>query len=251
MPRPDPKEKLDALKPKEGPSKAIIAAIVVVVLVLGGFAALIVSQTGGSDSTKGTALPKGAIADGNGIVAYPGVAKKGVPTVDLYEDFQCPICNELEKANGSDIYAMGKSGQIKLVYHMMTFLDQNEHNTASALAANAGYCAADAGKFPEYHKANYAGQPAQEGAGYTVADVKKFGRQAGITGSALKTFDSCVDANKYAKYVQATETRSGKNGVNSTPSVFINGKQLDQNSQDYSSLLSQPGSFPKVLKAHS
>lgn len=250
MPRPDPKEKLDALKPKQGPSQMIIAVVVVIVLVLGGVIALIASQSGGDPSTNGSSLPKGAIKDGDGIVAYPGAAQKGAPRVDLYEDFQCPICNELEKTNGSTINAMAKSGKIKLVYHMMTFLDQNEGNTASSLAANASYCAADAGKFPEYHKANFAGQPAQEGVGYTVADVKKFGKQAGITGDALKKFNTCVDDNTYADYVKATETRSEKNGVNGTPSVFFNGTQLDQNSQDYAALLSQKGSFTTVLKSH-
>ncbi|NNG40358.1 thioredoxin domain-containing protein [Flexivirga sp. ID2601S] len=249
MPRPDASQKLAASKPKDGPSKGLIASIVAVVLVIGVVAAVFVNQAGKSSTYSGGA-PKGGTSDAKGLVAYPNVTlKPGAPTVDLYEDFQCPICNDLEKANGEQIMAKAKSGDIKLVWHLMTFLQDNLQNApASAIAANGLYCAADAGKTAEYHAANFAGQPAKEGAGYSVADIKKFGKEAGISGGALDTFNKCVDDNKYKDYVAKTAENAGKDGVTGTPTIKFNGKAVSNSSPEYTQLLQQPGSFDAVLK---
>lgn len=251
MPRPDASQRLAAAKPKQGPSQALIASIVAVVLVLGAITTFVIVHNSSSSTKVAVAeTPVGGLPNGNGINPYPNVKlQAGAPTVDLYEDFQCPVCKELETNNDSQINAAAQSGKIKLIYHMMTFLDGNFGNTASALAANASYCAAADGKFAEYHHQNYLGQPATEGTGYTAAQVKQFGQKAGITGAALTTFNQCVDANTFAKYVAATETQSGKNGVDSTPSIFFNGKELSKSSQQYAQLLQQPNTFDSVLQS--
>ncbi|WP_265447459.1 DsbA family protein [Flexivirga meconopsidis] len=249
MPRPDASQKLADSKPKDGPSKGLIASVVAVILVIGVVAAVFVTQANKSSSYSG-GVPKGGTSDATGLRAYPDVKlKAGAPTVDLYEDFQCPVCNQLEKSNGEQILAKAKSGDIKLVWHLMTFLQDNLQNApASAIAANGLYCAADAGKAAEYHKANFAGQPTKEGAGYSVADIKKFGKEAGITGGALDTFNKCVDDDKYKDYVAKTAENAGKDDVTSTPTVKFNGKAVSNTSQEYNQLLQQPGSFDAILK---
>lgn len=250
MPRPDASQKLAATKPKDGPSKGLIGGIVAAVLVVALVVAVFVTQANKSDgSVAGAAVPTGGTKGGHGLRAYPDVKlKANAPTVDLYEDFQCPICNDLEKANGDQILQDAKSGKIKLVWHLMTFLEDNFQNQpASTIAANGLYCAADAGKAAEYHKANFAGQPAKEGTGYTVANIKTFGKQAGITGSALTKFNSCVDKGTYKKYVKATATQAGKDGVTGTPTIKINGKEIKNSSADYTTLLQTKNTWDKVL----
>lgn len=250
MSRPDRSAEIKSLAPPKGPSRAVIAAIVAVVVLIVAGGAFFVSQSQQTDvNAANGSLPKGAIAGGKGILPYPGVAKAGVPTVDIYEDFQCPICNEFEKANGSQVMAMAKAGKIKLTYHVLSFLDDNFNNDGSLIAANGSFCAADAGKFEQYHTANFAGQPSQEGVGYTQAQIKGFGAKAGITGSALNTFNSCVSSKKYDKYVQATQTAASKNNVNGTPTFVFNGKQLANTGSEYQTLLSTPNSFQQVLQA--
>lgn len=247
MPRPDAAEKLKAAAPKEGPSKALIASVIAVVLVVAGFAAFLVTQSKSSSSSS-AAVPAGAIAGGKGLVLYPDAKlQSGAKTVNIYEDFQCPVCKQFETANGDMMKSMAKNGQVKVVIHMMSFLDNNFGNDASARAANAGFCAADAGKFPEYHSTVYANQPATEGTGYTDDQLKSFGKDAGITGSAFSTFVKCVDSNKYGDYVTQTETQSGKDGVSGTPTFFIDGKEIDNTGSEYKLLLTQPNSFESVL----
>ena len=247
MPRPDAAEKLKVAAPKQGPSKALIAALIATVLVIAGFAAFLVTQSGGSDNA---AVPTGGIAGGKGLVLYPDAKlQSGAKTVDVYEDFQCPVCKGFETQNGDMMKTMAKNGQVKVVVHMMTFLDNNFGNDASALAANAGFCAADAGKFPEYHSAVYANQPATEGDGYTVDQLKSFGKTAGITGAAYTTFVKCVDSNKYSDYAKQTETQSGKDEVTSTPTFFINGTLVDQShhGDTWVTLKNQPNSFESAV----
>src|SRR5579875_3467601 len=120
MPRPDASQRLAASKPKDGPSKGLIGGIIAAVLVVIVVVAVFVTQANKSGAYSGP-VPKGGTSNAQGLRAYPNVQlKSGAPTVDLYEDFQCPICNDLEKANGEQILADAKAGKIKLVWHLMT-----------------------------------------------------------------------------------------------------------------------------------
>ncbi len=228
MPRPDPKAKLAAAAPKKGPNKAVLGGVIASLVIVGIVVAVIIGSRGSSSaSSQGSAVPKGATGASGGIVANAGSVKAGVPTLDVYEDFQCPNCGQLEKAFGSQFTDVAKSGQARVVYHMMSFLDVNLNNDSSSRAANAAACAADQGKFIPYHSEIYANQPAKEGAGYTDAQLLQFGQTAGITGPAATTFKSCVTGKQHQSYVEGVETASGKAGVTGTPTVKLNGKTLD------------------------
>jgi protein-disulfide isomerase len=255
MPRPDASQKLAASKPKNGPSKGLIGGVIAAILVIAVVVGVFVTQANKSGAYSGS-VPKGGTSDAKGLNAYPSVKlKSGAPTVDIYEDFQCPICNDLEKANGTQILADAKAGKIKLVWHLMTFLEDNFKNQpASTIAANGLYCAADAGKAAEYHKATFAGQrpesQEQKGDSFTTADIKKYGQQAGITGAALTKFNSCVGDRSYGTYVKSTMDNAGKAGVNATPTIFMNGKEISNSSADYSTLLQTKNSFDSILAKH-
>ena len=234
--RPDASAKLKAAAPKQGPNRILIGGIVAAVAILGIVLAVILGSSSGSSGTSGSsALPQGATGTGGGIVANASTAKAGAPTLDLYEDFQCPVCGKLEQVFGQQISSMAKAGDIKLVVHMMSFLDAKLGNDASVRAAAAAACAADQGKFLDYHGVVYANQPAQEGAGYTDADLMGFASKAGISGSALTTWTKCFDAKTHLGYAKDVETAAEKAGVFSTPTLKLNGKDLplQQLSQQY------------------
>ena len=235
--RPDASAKIKAAAPKQGPNRILIGGIVAAVAILGIVLAVILgSSSGGSSRASGSsALPQGATGTGGGIVANASTAKAGAPTLDLYEDFQCPVCGKLEQVFGQQISSMAKAGDIKLVVHMMSFLDAKLGNDASVRAAAAAACAADQGKFLDYHGVVYANQPAQEGAGYTDADLMGFASKAGISGSALTTWTKCFDARTHLGYAKDVETAAEKAGVFSTPTLKLNGKDLplQQLSQQY------------------
>ncbi len=239
MSRPDATQKVAAVTPKSGSSRKtvaiVVAAVAVVVLVVTVVAAISAGRAvsravetqapGGSASAAAQAFPKGATGFGGPIVVNPGVSAT-VPVLDVYEDPQCPICQQYEAMFGPAVSGMVAAGQVKLVVHTMTFLDTNLRNDSSRRAAAAAFCAADQGEFSEYMTAVYAGQPAQEGQGWTNGQLTGFATQVGISGAALSSWQSCVDSNKYAAHVDALEVASEKSGVTGTPTIKLNGKKV-------------------------
>ena len=225
------KAKIQAAAPQRGggANKVVVAAVVVVLVIAAVVTAVILGSSNKDAATTagGSALPKGAAAMGAGVVVNPG-APANVPTLDLYEDFQCPVCAEFERIFGLQIADMVKANQVKLVVHPLSFLDDNLRNDSSNRAANAAACAADAGKFLQYHTAVFQGQPAKEGTGYTDAQLQQqFAASAGITGAALTTFDQCYSAKAHNQWVESVQTQSEKDGVNGTPTVKLNGKAVN------------------------
>lgn len=244
MVRPDASAKLAATRPKDGPSKALIAAVVVAVLIIAAVVAVIVnSENGKANASK----PQAALPNGGGVVVSGDALKSGAPTVDLYEDFQCPFCKQLEASAGKQFVSLANSGQIKLVVHPLSFLDGNFGNDASLRAASAALCAADVGKFTEYHTTVFQNQPAKEGTGYTDAQLTQFADQAGITGSAKQTFEKCYKDGKYVQYVKNVQTRADKIPITQTPTVKVNGKDLS--TAQLNQVLSDGSTLKSVIEA--
>ena len=243
------KAKIQAAAPKGGirntrnsggANRLVVATVVVVLVLVAVVTAVILGSRGKEAATTagGSALPKNVAAMGAGIVVNPG-APATVPTLDLYEDFQCPVCAKFEEIFGLQIVDMVKANQVKLVAHPLSFLDDNLRNDSSNRAANAAACAADADKFLQYHAATFQGQPTQEGAGYTDAQLKQFAGTAGITGAALTTWEQCYTAKSHNQWVESVQTQSEKDGVNGTPTVKLDGKVLDLKGLTQASLADQ------------
>lgn len=186
---------------------------------------------GASSATSrsgGIALPKGVVDPAAGLVANADAAKEGAPTLEVYEDFQCPICVQAHQLLGKTINELAAAGKIKLVFHPMVFLDEKLGNDSSKTVTNAAACAADAGAYLRYHDVAMSHQPS-EGKGYTDAQVQQFAADAGLSGDQLATWKRCEAANTYAGYVRASEETALASGVNGTPTFKLNGKELDLN----------------------
>ncbi|MGV8846502.1 MAG: DsbA family protein [Propionicimonas sp.] len=226
--RPDASKKLAEARPKSGPNPVLVGVVVAVIVVVGVTIAVLMGNASRTvTGPRTSAQPIGVVGGtGGGILVNSTPPKSNAPTVDVYADFQCPVCGKFEETFGSTLTAMAKAGEVKYVVHMMSFLDLNLKNDSSARSANAAACAADAGKFAGYHSAVFAGQPAQEGAGYSGAQLGSFAATAGITGAELTTWQQCTSSGQHAKYVADVETSAEKAGVNSTPTVKLNGKNI-------------------------
>jgi protein-disulfide isomerase len=207
----------------------IVGAIVLAVVVLGVFGTIFFSQLNkGGGGTASAAIPPNATADRSGIVVNPGKAAQGVPKVELFFDYQCPVCKQFEDAFGSTLTDMADKGEIELVYRTLTFMDANLRNDSSSKAGIAAACSDSAGKYSAYHNAVYAGQPATEGPGYTTQQLRvEFAGTAGITGDALSSFQACYDSRTTASFVTGTNELGAKAGVTSTPTLRVNGTTID------------------------
>ena len=194
----------------------VIGMVALVVVVGAGFSYF------GSKGSESAAIPSSVSkADGYGIVFNADVPN--VPTIDIYEDFQCPVCARFAGINGETIAKAIEEKKAKVVYHMLSFL-----GTESILAANASACAADEDKFLAFHKAFYANQPAENAGAINATFLKSIGAAVGITS---EKFSTCVDNGGYSDWVKNVAEAGAKANVNSTPTVFVNGKELDRNTE--------------------
>ncbi|NMH97071.1 thioredoxin domain-containing protein [Pseudonocardia acidicola] len=202
----------------------VVAAVVAIAVVIG----VVVAVNRNSSSTTTPVAANYPVAV-NGTVVTAGQASAPV-TVDIYEDYLCPICERFEQSYGSDISTALNDGKIKVNYHATAILDQSTKPTGySTLAANAALCAASAGIFPQFHKQLYDEQPAEGSAGLTAAQLAAKGKALGAGGD----FEQCVTANGQAKAIAAATEAAAKtpalttNGSFGTPTVAINGKKID------------------------
>jgi protein-disulfide isomerase len=183
-----------------------VAGIVVVILAI----LVPVLLTGGEK--------KGPVPAGVSGASGPIVVSKGPVTLDLYEDFQCPGCGELQKNSGSTIDELEKTGKVTANYYMLSFLGDE-----SKRAANAAGCAQDQGKFKPFYDYLYAHQPPEKTGGYTTQELIAAGQAVGIT---TPVFDQCVTSMKYQGWVNNVDA-AGREKITSTPTLFVNGKQVE------------------------
>jgi protein-disulfide isomerase len=168
------------------------------------------------------------LADGKAI--GPAGAKA---LVQEFADFQCPFCGRyaanVEPLLMKDYLAGGK---VRYEYHHFVIIDSNVGGHESQSAAEASECASEQGQFWNYHKLLFANQQT-EGSG-TFSD-RRLKAYAGALGLDQAKFDACFDSHKYASVVSFDKTLGEQMGVNSTPSLFINGVKVT-NPLDYTEI---------------
>jgi protein-disulfide isomerase len=192
----------------------VVAVVVGVALIM--LVPTVLSKQGDSSA----AIPASAsVEDGYGIVFNNELTE--VPFIEIYEDFQCPACARFEAINGPYIEELITTKKAKVAFHMLSFLGGE-----SQLAANASACSADQGKFLEFHKTLYANQPAENTGAWTSQYFATLGIGLGISSN---DYDKCVQGQDYMGWVKNVAEEGSKRNVNSTPTVLINGKEIDRN----------------------
>jgi len=207
----------------------VIVAVAVVAAAVGVAVGHFAWPNGSSAGMSGVlAAPQVVPPDGNSkdptlsawITVPGGTPKSGALIVDVHFDYQCPYCDILEKGYDKAFADLAASGDIILRYHTRTFLDRLTINDSSTLAAIAAACVdiADNTKYVAYHNTVFANQPAQEGTGYTDQQLRvDFAKTAGLTGSALTTFQSCYDRRATRDWVAYSEPNNASLIQNPNP----------------------------------
>jgi protein-disulfide isomerase len=189
---------------------------VVAVLIIAGLTgwAVIAGQDHGKATTPSAAVDSGtAFKVGTGTV-----------TIDVYEDFMCPICHRFENQSGATIKQLVAAGKVTVRYHPVAILDRESNGTEySTRAAAAAAAAAEGGKFLEYHDVLYQNQPSEGSDGLSNAKLIDLGKSVGLTSQA---FADAVNNKTYTAWAgKVTDTFSAR-GYTGTPTVVVAGKQL-------------------------
>jgi protein-disulfide isomerase len=146
--------------------------------------------------------------------------------MDTWEDFQCPFCDIwTEQWEPHVIRDFVAPGIVQYKFNNYAFLGDGHDPNESLDAAVAALCAGDQGKFWEYHDWLYANQnPNGENHGWFVkATLDALAQKVGLD---QPTFDTCLADPAKAAAVQAERTAGTALGVQGTPSIFVDGKQV-------------------------
>ena len=197
-------------------TRNLVIVMISFIVVVGVVFSLIISRSNSTAAIPATVSE----AEGYGIVLNP----ESTPKIDVYVDYQCPACRVFEIINGGYLNEVIAQKKAKVVFHPMTFIGPE-----SVLAANAAACAADENKFVDMNLALFQNQSESENSGKWSSEyLVELGKSIGITSG---TFETCVNDGKYIKWTSNVATASAKANVNGTPTIFVNGKQLDRNTE--------------------
>jgi protein-disulfide isomerase len=144
----------------------------------------------------------------------PATGSERAPiTLIEFSDFQCSFCWRFWKDTLpllKDKYI--QTGKVRFFYHHFAIFGK-----PSTLAAQASECAHEQGKFWAYHDKLFS--QTRVPLAFTDAMVKIYARELTLES---KTFNQCVNAQKYAARVEAESAMSALLGIRGTPAFFLN-----------------------------
>jgi len=136
-------------------------------------------------------------------------------TMLVYGDYECPYTRQLELSLAPLRHSGGDA--FRYVFRYFPLRDIHPHAEAAAEAAEAVYALAGQGAFWVMHDALFANQRDLE-----VDNLERLATAAGADPSAVH---AALKAHRFAGRIER-DVRSGRaNGVEGTPSVFINGER--------------------------
>ena len=222
----------------------IIAAIVIVVALIAGAIIGAVNQSKTDATGPANMIYDSGIKIGTNLEAFtqnqtPAPAatagSAATPNIQIYLDYQCPICEMFEQGNAAQLRQWVKSGVATVEFHPISFLDgRGSPNTYSSRAANAAVCVANysPNNFFDFSALLYQHQPAEGTPGPENAELIKRTTEVGVQ-NAGKIAD-CINSKTFGNWIKnTTDTVLGSGykikgatfGVTGTPTIVVNGKQ--------------------------
>ncbi|RFS85257.1 hypothetical protein D0T12_09390 [Actinomadura spongiicola] len=172
------------------------------------------------DAYDGPLAPTTREQHGAVAMARPGVT---APVLDLYEDFQCPMCRTVETRVGGTIKRLAAEGRVKVVYRPFQLFQQDPLMSNSRRAANAAACL-PVDRWVRYHDRLFAEQPPEGDIGFSNENLIKYAAELGVTDPAFAT---CVHDAQRVDLVEKASAQAGRSGVDSTPYLALNGRKVD------------------------
>ncbi|MCT9934419.1 DsbA family protein [Planotetraspora sp. A-T 1434] len=162
--------------------------------------------------------------DGTVVMAQAGLTK---PLLEVFEDYQCPYCQEFERINGRTVRDAAMRGEIAVIIYPFTIFGDDKPVTRanSHRALMASLCVTDPGKWLAYHDELYAHQPDElaEG-GFPIEDLVGYARKVGLRED---DFTACLKSPETSERADQVSRSARSHGVEGTPTVRLDGRDID------------------------
>ena len=144
----------------------------------------------------------------------PSAGNPSAPvTIVEFSDFQCPFCQRLSPTLKQVLDKYGDNVQVVWKDFPLTQI-----HPSAFKAAEAARCAGEQGKYWDYHDQLFARQQSLQ-----ANDLKTY---ASVLGLDTTKFDACLDSSRHADRVRTGIAEGTQLGIDSTPTVYINGRRL-------------------------
>jgi protein-disulfide isomerase len=192
------------------------AAVIAVLLVT-------VAYLSSTDDDQPSATPSAVDDRGAFVVGNPDAPV----TVEVVEDFQCPACQAFEQVAAELLASYAEGDEVNVAYRGIAFLDRASTTNYSSRALNASACVMEEGEdvWAQFHLSLFEQQPPEGGEGLSDDALLELAVGAGAAEDAVRP---CVEDQTYADWTSATTDRASEDGVTGTPTVFVNGEELDE-----------------------
>lgn len=133
-------------------------------------------------------------------------------TIVEFSDYECPFCARVNPTLEQVRKTYGD--KVRIVFKDFPL----PNHPLAPKASEAGHCANEQGKYWELHDMMFANQRA-----LTIPSLKQYATTLGLE---MAAFNQCLDSGKHAGIVAAGMAQGESMGVNSTPTLYINGRAL-------------------------
>ncbi|HVB65053.1 MAG TPA: DsbA family protein [Nitrolancea sp.] len=181
-------------------------------------ALILIPRLGGGDTSAIAIAPDPTpnVANNGATLGDP---KAPVQVVE-WANYQCPFCNQFWSTSETTfIHDYISTGKVHFQYNDLTFGWQE-----SVDASEAAACAMDQGKFWQYHDTLFKNQKAENSGGFSRSRLKTMASNMGLD---MTKFNACFDGHQTASAVKAMDQAAAQQNINSTPTFFVNGKQIN------------------------
>ena len=147
--------------------------------------------------------------------------------VIVFSDFTCPACRTFNQAVEPRLKSeLIASGDVRFTYYdYVLAMQPTGAHRHGFIAARAGRCAADLGRFWELHDVLFARQNEWS---LEASPVDRFVEYAGAVGIDGAAFRACLTSDRFADVVTANRMLGDNLGVRGTPTVYVAGRVLSQ-----------------------
>ena len=230
--KPHKSAKVLQTKKNNGMLITVIALIAVAVVVLGGV--IWMAQRGGEANpiTFGETQDELIEITDTGVVV---VGQTDAPTIQIWEDFNCPACGTFEGQNGEQIATAVEAGDLRVEYHNLDF--QNQGSTSgeySTRAIAAIQCVAAKDSLAAYFdvkNAYYANQPAGGAGDLSARELADLADDAGANADAVECISNVETNGGMDKAADTAENAQRSireaTGQVSTPTVVYEGESVE------------------------
>jgi protein-disulfide isomerase len=146
----------------------------------------------------------------------------------IYEDFLCPVCQIVEDVTRDDLARLADEGKVQVSFRPFN-LFQDEPLKAYSVASAAAFAVvleeSGAEVAKEFHDLLYENQPSESG---PFPDTDWFVDLAVEAGAEESDVRDGIESGAGEDWVEAATDAATSRGVNSTPTIYLDGKQYQE-----------------------